>query len=187
MLFSATMLRPTGAHADDCPLGGPEHETNPVPNHPEQPRFVDLGSARAISSESTFAKLTVFPYPERLLQLAGSLLADGEFSVAIVVAHMACEISAERALSQAFKAKGIAHLQKRFDGFFSGYNLSNEKVRNLYNAVTEDKIQDQPFWTAFEKSAERRQRAVHRGYVAPESEARASVQAATEFVAHMLR
>jgi hypothetical protein len=88
---------------------------------------------------------------------------------------------------RAFKAKGIAHLQKPFDGFFSGYNLSNEKVRNLYNAVTEDKIQDQPFWTAFEKSAERRQRAVHRGYVAPESEARASVQAATEFVAHMLR
>ena len=38
-------------------------------------------------------------------------LYKGEFSIAVVVAHLACEISVEQALSRAFKAKEIDYLK----------------------------------------------------------------------------
>ena len=41
-------------------------------------------------------------YPEKLLTAAQNLIEKGEFSIAVVVAHMACEISVERAISRAF-------------------------------------------------------------------------------------
>jgi hypothetical protein len=48
---------------------------------------------------------------EMLLVKAQELITNGEFGIATVVAHTACEISAERAISQAFAAKGIAYLE----------------------------------------------------------------------------
>jgi len=45
--------------------------------------------------------------PERLLRVAQDLIEKGEFGIAVVLAHTACEISVERALSRPFKPKGI--------------------------------------------------------------------------------
>lgn len=46
------------------------------------------------------ATLTVTTYPETLLSTAWNLIEAREFSIAIVVAHMACEIAVEGAISQ---------------------------------------------------------------------------------------
>ena len=40
------------------------------------------------------------PYPQRLLEVAQSLIHQSEFSIAVVVAHMACEVATERSLSE---------------------------------------------------------------------------------------
>src|SRR5216683_4170697 len=75
-------------------------------------------------------------YPEKLLAAARDLIDKSEFSIAVVVAHMACEISVERAMLRAYKAKGIEYLEQPIKDLWLGYNLNNERVRKLYKAVT---------------------------------------------------
>src|SRR5437870_1207539 len=41
-------------------------------------------------------------YPEKLIETARTLYHNGEFSMAVVVAHSACEISVDRAFSRGF-------------------------------------------------------------------------------------
>lgn len=129
--------------------------------------------------------LTFVPYPEKLLGTARDLIDKGEFSIAVVVAHMACEISVERALSRAFKSKGIDYLEQPVFKLFPSYNLANKRVRNLYNAVTGNEIQKQSFWKEFKASATRRNNAVHDGKIATKAEAEDSFTAATELVAYL--
>jgi hypothetical protein len=131
------------------------------------------------------ADLIYISYPEKLLTTAQELIEKGEFSIAVVVVHMACEISVERAISRAFKAKGIDYLQQPVEDLLSGYNLANERVRNLYNAVTGGEIQKQPFWQQFKESATRRNKAVHEGKIATKAEAEASFNAASSLVQHL--
>jgi hypothetical protein len=66
-----------------------------------------------------------------------------------------------------------------------GYNLANDRVRKLYNAVTGDQIQTQSFWQAFKESATRRNQAVHNGRIATKAEAEASFKAASDLVAYL--
>jgi hypothetical protein len=123
--------------------------------------------------------------PEALLATAWELMAKGEFSIGVVVAHMACEISTERALSRAFMTQGIGYLEESIEELLPGYNLANDRVRKLYNAVTGDQIQTQSFWQAFKESATRRNQAVHNGRIATKAEAEASFKAASDLVAYL--
>jgi hypothetical protein len=120
------------------------------------------------------ATAVVITYPEALLTKAKELIATGDFSIAVVVAHMACEISAERAISRAFAEKGIGYLGESVEDLLPGYNLANGRVRKLYNAVTGNEIQNQSFWQAFKDSATRRNQAVHRGMIITKTDAEAS-------------
>lgn len=124
-------------------------------------------------------------YPEKLLTAAQNLIEKGEFSIAVVVAHMACEISVERAISRAFKAKGIDYLEQPIEDLLPSYNLANDRVRSLYNAATGGEIQKQPFWQQFKDSATRRNKAVHEGNIAIKAEAEASFNAASSLVAYL--
>jgi hypothetical protein len=131
------------------------------------------------------ATFTVTPYSETLLDKARELIARGDFSIGVVVAHMACEISSERAISRAFTEKGIEYLEESVLAFVSGYNLATPRIRNLYNAVTGNRIQDQVFWPDFMKSADRRNAAVHRGATVTKAEAEQSYKAASDLVAYL--
>jgi hypothetical protein len=127
----------------------------------------------------------VITYPEALLTKAQELITTGDFSIAVVVAHMACEISAERAISRAFAVKGIGYLEESVLAFLCGYNLATHRIRNFYNAVTGNQIQDQSFWQAFKESATRRNNAVHRGRIVTKAEAEESYKAASDLVAYL--
>jgi hypothetical protein len=131
------------------------------------------------------ATATVITYPEALLSTARSLIDGGEFSIAVVVAHMAREISAERSLSRAFAVKGIADIEDAVEDLLPGYNLANERVRNLYNALTGNEIQRQAFWQGFRESAIRRNRIVHQGLIVNQADAEASFNAASDLVAYL--
>ena len=113
------------------------------------------------------------------------MIAEEEFGVAVVVAHMACEISAERALSRAYEAKDTGFLGESATMMLPSYNLANDRVRNLYNAVTRKEIQQQSFWPAFMESASRRNQAVHEGRIMTKAEAEASYKAASDLVAFL--
>jgi hypothetical protein len=127
----------------------------------------------------------LIPYPEKLLAIAQGLMATGEFSIAVIVAHMACEISTERALSRTFAAKGIAYLEDAIDEFLSGYNLANPRLLKLYNSVTGDLIQNQSFWEDFKTSAILRNAAVHGAKIVSKAEAEASFEATSALVAYL--
>jgi hypothetical protein len=133
-------------------------------------------------STATFA---LTRYEETLLTKAQELIAAGDFSLAVVVAQTACEISAERAISQAFAAKNIEYLEDWADDVLSSYSLSNSRVQDLYNAVMGDKIQDQSFRPDFKASAKRRHEFVHKGKTITKAEAEASLRAVKDLVAYL--
>jgi hypothetical protein len=131
------------------------------------------------------ATLTLTRYEETLLTKAQELIETGNFSIAVVVAHTACEISAERAISQAFAAKSIGYLEDWVDDAISSYSLSNSRVQDLYNALKGDQIQKRPFWPAFKESAKRRHAFVHKGKTITKAEAEASLKAASDLAAYL--
>jgi hypothetical protein len=157
---------------------------NPCPQCGSLARGVDLQASIGAGAE-VGAELTRIPYPERLLTVAQDLIAREEFSIAAVVAQMACEISVERALSRAFTTKGIEYLEASVKALFSGYSLSNERFRDLFNAMTDQRIQDQPIWADFRKAARLRNDVIHRGKIANKREAEDAVKAARDLVAYL--
>jgi hypothetical protein len=166
------------------PIADDLAQRKPCPRCGSQARTVGL-VARMQSTFVGRATLTVTPYSETLLAKSQDLIAKGEFSIAVVVAHMACEISAERAISQAFVSKGIEYLEESVLAFLNGYNLANKRIRNLYNAATGREIQKQAFWQAFKESATRRNNAVHTGGIVTKAEAEDSYRAANDLVAYL--
>jgi hypothetical protein len=131
------------------------------------------------------AAVSFIPFEEKLLTDARRQLDGGEFSIAVVVAHMACEVGAERALSRAWSAKGLTYLEDAVESFLNGFNLANDRIRNLYVSLTGRRIQDQPFWSAFKVSSKRRNDIIHGGHTAGKAEAEDSLKAATEVVAYL--
>jgi hypothetical protein len=128
---------------------------------------------------------TIITYPQKLLTLARRLIDEKEFSIAVVVAHVACEVATERSLTEAFVNKGIPHLEEPVTELFNGYNLTNNRLRKFYTALTGDEVQKASFWEEFGKSASRRNKIVHSAHTVTEAEAEASHKAATDLVEHL--
>jgi hypothetical protein len=138
-------------------------------------------------SLSATAQADVATYPERLLTVARSLIDQGEFSIAVVVAHMACEIATERSLSQSFVEKRIQYLEDTVMDLLNGSNLANNRIRKLYTALTGDDVQNATFWPKLKESAERRNKIIHKGAIVEKAEAEESYKAASDLVAHLMR
>jgi hypothetical protein len=166
------------------PIPEDVNQRTPCPQCGSRARNIGLTATSTIAIRST-ATATVTTYSEALLAKSQDLIAKNEFNIAIVVTHMACEIAAERAISRAFAAKGMEVLKEPVFDLLSGYNLANDRIRNLYNAVTGSEIQKQPFWQAFKESATRRNKSVHKGAAVTEAEAKDSYKAASDLVAHL--
>jgi hypothetical protein len=168
----------------------------PIPDDPAQrkpcPRCGSKARKQGISARlqaASFATgtITAIPYAEILLAKSQELISRGDFNIATVVAHMACEIAAERAISLAFAIRGLGYLEDAVTSFVFGYNLSTERIRNLYNALALSgrRIQDQRFWEAFMASANRRNAVVHKAGSVTKEQAEETQRAATELVAYL--
>jgi hypothetical protein len=99
--------------------------------------FIGRYSPPELAGFSQFtAQAKVVTYPQRLMNIARSLIDEGQYSFAVVVAHTACEIATERSLDEAFVAKGISdHLQDWVKSLNYGYNLGNKRIRRLLYSV----------------------------------------------------
>jgi hypothetical protein len=156
-----------------------------MPDEPEIKRYVLHAEAGVFSITGSDANLVVIPYPQRLLGVAQELIKNGEYSISIVVAHIACEVAVDRVFAAAFKAKGIEYLEEAVEDLLPGNNLSNNKIRKLYTALTGDEIEKQPFWSRFCKSVTRRNEVSHNGATYEKPDAEASLAVAKEVVAHL--
>ncbi len=127
-------------------------------------------------------------YPQILLGIARFLLGkhdDKLCGLATIVAHLACEVAIERSLSDSFARKGIQALEEPMTDVLNGYNLANDKVRNLYTSLTGDDIRERPFWGNFIRSAKRRDAIIRKGLIVGRTDAEESIQAASDFLAHL--
>ena len=147
--------------------------------------FRELGR-RVIAPVTVVASETLVGIPDELLKLSQKLIDQNEHSVAIVVAHTACEVSVENALSRAYAARRLQDIEEAVNAFLTGgYNLGNERIRKLYDALTGNEVQKEPFWEAFKKSSERRNKAVHKGIKFTQVEAEESFKAATDLIGYL--
>ena len=162
-------------------------ERIPCPKCGSLARAFSVSIAETISV-SAQAFVAVETYPETLLKTARSLIDNHSnlYGIAIIVLHIACEIATDRALSDSFAKKNIGYLEDPVGDLLSGYNLANERIRNLYTALTGDDIHNQPFWQKFKESAKRRNEIVHEGrIVTDKTEADESYDAVEAFLAHL--
>jgi hypothetical protein len=163
--------------------GNPAHR-KPCPQCGSLARASSV-AASAVCHATATAELTVITYPQKLLTECKDLIDRGQYGISVVVAHMACEVAAERALSAAFASKGLQHLEEPVLDFLNGYNLGNDRNRKLYTALTGDSIEQEPFWPAFKESSTRRNNVVHGSKIVDQAEADSSYQAARDFITHL--
>jgi hypothetical protein len=156
----------------------------PCPQCAARTRRYEL-SAHAVCHASATAQLTVTTYPQTLLATAHDLLEREQYGIAVVVAHMACEVAAERTMAEAFGTKSIEHLEAPILAFINGFNLATQRIRELYSALTGDQIQQQKFWQGFTDSSKLRNSIMHNGKIAVRQEAEASLAAATALIGHL--
>jgi hypothetical protein len=125
------------------------------------------------------------PWYRSLLESANRLMSDGQREIAVVTAQMACEIYTETAFSTLFRKKAVQYLEDSIAGLLPSYNLGNDRVRNLYVALTGDNIQDQPFWSRYKSAVSLRNGAIHRGERVSEIQAQDALRAFEEVVHHI--
>ena len=124
-------------------------------------------------------------YPAQLLEAAGDMLDHGRYEVSVVTAQMACEICTERVLRAYFLARGIAFLEDSVDDLLPSYNLSNNKVRKVYVALTDDPVHQQFFWSEYKVVVSLRNKAVHSGARIQKSQAQMVLRVARLAVKHL--
>lgn len=132
--------------------------------------------------------LTVVRYPEVLFQTAERLFGNGEYGVAVVVAHTACEVAVERVISQSFASSSIPQVADAIDNLLNGYNIANSKVHSLFKALTgrDVALEKQSIWSKFHASVKRRNETVHTGKQPTRAEAEESMAVAREMVGHLV-
>jgi hypothetical protein len=123
-------------------------------------------------------------YPRYLMTVARNLIDQGQCSIAVVVAHMVCEVATEEKLSEAFTSKGLQYLKESVMAFVNGYNLATERIRNLYVALTGDEVHKRVFWSQFKDSAERRNHIMHKGLSIDKPAAEKSYKAVDDLLTH---
>jgi hypothetical protein len=161
-----------GSARQPCPACGATSRRMSVEGH--------ITAHATVTADATFVT-----YSEFLLETADSLVNAGHAEMAVVTAHIACEIATERSFSRAFQHHHIDFLEEPLTAFFNGYNLANKRLRALYTALTGNQPEQQSFWPAFVASSERRNRVVHRGVPVTPPEAHESIGAARAFVQYV--
>jgi hypothetical protein len=124
-------------------------------------------------------------YPAQLLAAASSMVDQGRHEVSVVTSQMACEICTERVLRTYFKIKAVQFLENAVDDLMPSYNLANDKVRHVYQALTDDPINREFFWSEYKTMVSIRNKAVHAGGRVQKSQAQLVLRVARLVVKHL--
>ena len=120
-------------------------------------------------------RVPLSPYYSDLLALADALFKGSRSELAVVVAQMACEVVVEQTLTPRRRERKAP----------PNYNLRKKVTRQIYEQVTRDSIRTHPFWAAYGRHVDRRDKVVHHGHRVDPSEARDSITTAHQFVEHV--
>ena len=132
-----------------------------------------------------FAEVILPPYIE-IFGSARKLFDKAEGEAAVVVAQTACEVLGADVLSRLVKKRGIEYLGKWIGrAVRESSDFNNQLVRDLYAALSGDRIQEQPFWGRYVGHVRARHDIVHEGRRLTKQEAQDSLNAAEEFIRHL--
>lgn len=168
---------------DESPSGDPDLR-KPCPNCGSTSRKFSMTASIEVAVQA-MAKATVQTYPQLLLIAASDLIETEQYSISVVVSHMACEVAAERSISSAFKEREIEYLEEAVRDMLASCNLANERTRKLFHSLVNDDLTEQPWWQDFKTSAARRNRVIHEAMLASRVEAISSLDAASQLVGHL--
>jgi len=141
----------------------------------------------AITGQKAIIKIS--PLFEALLNSAdGQSNRVHQHSAAVLVAQTAIEVCTQRLITKLLDKRGGKFLEDWIDDRLQNYNIRNETVRKLYEAVSLDtQLVNQPFWTSsrLKHHVELRNDVAHQGRVATPAEAQASLAVAHEVISYL--
>ncbi|CAM3485500.1 zinc ribbon domain-containing protein [Bordetella sputigena] len=168
---------------DELSSTKPEHRV-PCPKCGSTARLISLSATSTISLTSE-TSARVVPHHDLLIEEAHSLLSAGKHSLAVLVAHMACEVATSRVIDAAFGRSSFPHMAEAMLAFLNGYSLANPRIREFYASLTGDDVTRLPYWAKFQESARRRNDVAHTGRILKQQESQESLTATASFVLHM--
>jgi HEPN domain-containing protein len=125
------------------------------------------------------------PIYKDLLSRAKKSIDSKSPQLSVIYAHAAMELCVESALSDLFKSSGVPNLEKPFSDLLRGFSLNNEKVRDVLNALTGRRIQDQDFWQEYREYKDLRNNIVHKGKKCSKEQASSIVGVANKVVSYV--
>jgi hypothetical protein len=139
--------------------------------------------------------LAITPLYRHMLYDAGAIAERGPYQFAVVMAHAACDLATEAAVSQLLGARHADDDLKEYilGTLTKGFALDNGRARQLYGRLSGDYPAGHKeigciraaWWDKWETSRTLRHHIVHGGQSATSDQAKESVAAATDYVIHI--
>jgi uncharacterized protein YutE (UPF0331/DUF86 family) len=161
------------------------HQPREESSDARQPQRVSITPAVERDTAMPMVAIGGRPYHRDLLERAYRLKDDGDFELAVVAAQIACELLTERVFSVVLAAEALESLEDPLSKLVRGFNLADDRVRDLYVGLSGDRVQDQTFWREYKEHVKRRNKVVHSGKRVDVDGASKSVQAAADLVDHL--
>jgi hypothetical protein len=122
----------------------------------------------------------------RLLRSARQWYEDGYYSEAVILLQTSAELFAEQVFTALCRRRDLEYLRPQLERLlFNNYNLAQDKVSSLYQALAEDDLKQQPFWSRYKAHNELRNDIVHDGRAATKLECEQSLRAVTDLIDHL--
>jgi len=125
------------------------------------------------------------PYAETLLTSTKTRINEGQFDFAVILCQMAAEYHTEITFDALFNKKNVPELLGPIEALLNNYNIRNERVFTLFNALSGDTIQQQPFWSDLTAHTKLRNEIIHKRRVSSKAEAEMSVTCVERLVTHL--
>jgi hypothetical protein len=138
-----------------------------------------------------FPTIPVVPLPRHveLGQRAHKLFDDGKYEYAVVTAQTACERLVFEGINELLDAQGESPISEFARSWFERSSrtpsLKDDRLQELWTALTGDKIQKQDWWHGYSEHLVRRHGVVHRGTEPTEAAADESLKATDAFRTHV--
>ncbi len=113
---------------------------------------------------------------------------QGHYKEAIILLQTGVELFTEQVFGQLYRQRHIEYLQPQLERLlFNNYSLGSDKVASLYEALSEDNLREQPFWSTFKQHVELRNDIVHQGGDATREQSERSIHVIEQLIAHVAR
>lgn len=149
------------------------------------PRQVNSRGEEITDPDELPAKL--IDYHEKLYSDALKYLGRRQASLAIIVAQTSVELCTEATLEELLRIQGVQEIREPILDLFLSYNICNERLFRIVNALSNDKIQQSSFWQDLKRLSSLRNDIVHRGKECSLNEAKKLIPAVGKFIQYSRR